>query len=254
MAATSSEQVPIENKLSRTEMVCWLLGSWLVANGLTHSLVWLTTGRIYYQLPPGLSLSAEASIDLLNLLIPLFVMRWRFREKSILSVTGWRWTGVGIFGWALAGFAAFMAIAMASNYAFGNQTIEYAPSASTPLTKSDLRLLALMLLFLPAVGEEMMFRGFLQGYCTRFFGKSVGLLLPAVLFAMRHHPSDIYFGFLNHASPAAWANRFTQLYLGALVFGFVRMKAGSTWATWLMHSGILVMILIIGRLWKAFVP
>jgi len=32
-------------------------------------------------------------------------------------------------------------------------------------------------------------------------------------------PSDIYFGHLNHASPAAWANRFTQLYLGALVFG-----------------------------------
>ena len=83
-------------------------------------------------------------------------------------------------------------------------------------------MLALMLILLPAAGEEMMFRGFLQGYCSRFFGRTLGLLLPAVLFAMRHHPSDIYFGHLNHASPAAWANRFTQLYRGALVFGFAR--------------------------------
>jgi len=65
-----------------------------------------------------------------------------------------------------------------------------------------------MLLVLPAACEEMMFRGFLQGYCTRLFGSAAGLLLPAVLFAVRHHPSDIYFGLLNHASAAAWANRF----------------------------------------------
>lgn len=67
----------IENGLSRAAILCWLLGSWLLANGLTHLLVWFATGRIYYQLPPAGSLAAEASIDLLNFLIPLFGQLWK---------------------------------------------------------------------------------------------------------------------------------------------------------------------------------
>jgi len=206
--SSAPAQAPRDIGLSRMVALGWLLGSWLVANGLTHLLVWLMAGRIYYQLPPGQSLAAEASIDLLNFVIPLLVMRWKFREKSVVAVTGWRWTGNGVVYWTLAGFALFMIVSFLGNLAFRNQTIEYGPSASMPLTRSDLRLLTVMLLVLPAACEEMMFRGFLQGYCTRLFGSAAGLLLPAVLFAVRHHPSDIYFGLLNHASAAAWANRF----------------------------------------------
>jgi membrane protease YdiL (CAAX protease family) len=243
-----------ESGLSRTTILCWLLGSWLVANGLTHILVWLTTGGIYYQLPPKAMLAAEASIDLLNFIIPLLVMRWVFREKSIVEVTGWRWTGARVVYWALAGFLLSMTVSILANHVFRNQMIQYAPAASSPFTRADLRMLTLMLLFLPAAGEEMMFRGFLQGYCTRFYGSVVGLLLPAVLFAARHHPSDVYFGRLHPASAAAWANRFVQLYLGALILGFVRLKARSTWASWLVHTGIIAVIIILGQLWKAFVP
>ena len=111
-----------------------------------------------------------------------------------------------------------------------------------------------MLLLLPAAGEEMMFRGFLQGYCTRLLGWAAGLLIPAVLFAARHHPSDVYFGRLDHASSAAWANRFLQLYLCALILGFVRRKAESAWASWLMHMGIIILSIVVGQLWKAFLP
>lgn len=244
----------IESGLSRTSVLCWLLGSWLLANGLTHLLVLFTTGGIYYQLPPKEMLAAEASIDLLNFIIPLLVMRWVFREKSIVKVTAWRWTGARVVYWALAGFLLFMAVSILANRAFRNPPIQYAPVASSPLTQGDLRLLTLMLLFVPAAGEEMMFRGFLQGYCTRLYGSVVGLLLPAVLFAARHHPSDVYFGRLNHASAAAWANRFVQLYVGALILGFVRLKARSTWASWLVHTATLASIIVLGQLWKAFVP
>jgi membrane protease YdiL (CAAX protease family) len=244
----------VEGGLSRTTVLCWLLGSWLVANGLTHLLEWFMTGRIYYQLPPAGMLAAEASIDLLNFIIPLLVMRWRFHEKSIVAATGWRWTGARVVYWALVGFLLSMTVSILANHAFRNQTIEYAPAASSPLTQGDLRMLTLMLLFLPAAGEEMMFRGFLQGYCTRLYGSVVGILLPAVLFAARHHPSDVYFGRLHHASEAAWANRFVQLYLFALILGFVRLKARSTWASWLVHTSAIVLIIVAGQLWKAFVP
>jgi hypothetical protein len=39
-----------------------------------------------------------------------------------------------------------------------------------------------------------------------------------------------------------------QLYLGAIVFGLVRHWAQSTWASWLMHQGILVLIVVLGLL------
>jgi membrane protease YdiL (CAAX protease family) len=101
----------------------------------------------------------------LNFIVPLLVMRWRFREKSIAAATGWRWTGARVVYWALAGFLLSTAVSILANRAFRNQIIEYAPTASSPLTQGDLRMLTLMLLLLPAAGEEMMFRGFLQGYC-----------------------------------------------------------------------------------------
>jgi membrane protease YdiL (CAAX protease family) len=243
-----------ESGLSRTAILCWLLGSWLVANGLTHILVWLTTGGIYYQLPPKQMLAAEGSIDLLNFVIPLLVMQWIFRERSIVEATGWHWTGPRVVYWGLAGFVLFMAVSLLANHVFQSQTIQYAPVGSGPFTRTDLRIMALGVLVLPAACEEMMFRGFLQGYCTRLFGRAIGILLPAALFAVRHHPSDIYFARLQHASLAAWANRLVQLYGVAFIFGFVRHKARSTWASWLMHTGAEVLIIVIGQLWRPFVP
>lgn len=243
----------IESGLSRSAVLGWLLGSWLIANALTHFLVWVTTGGIYYQLPPKEMLAAEASIDLLNFIIPVLVMHWIFREPSIAAAAGWCWTGARVVYWALAGFLVFLAVSIAANHVFRNQTIVYAPVGSGPLTQLDLRIMAVMLLLLPAACEEMMFRGFLQGYCTRFFGRVVGLLLPAVLFAWRHHPSDVYFGRLQDASLPAWANRFVQLYLLALILGYVRLKARSTWASWLVHTGTIFLIIVVGQLWRPFV-
>jgi hypothetical protein len=45
-----------------------------------------------------------------------------------------------------------------------------------------------------------------------------------------------------------------QLYLLALILGLVRLKACSTWASWLAHTGLPALIIVLGQLWKAFVP
>jgi hypothetical protein len=64
----------------------------------------------------------------------------------------------------------------------------------------------------------MMFMGFPQTRLTALFGSFTGILLPAVLFAGRHHPSDSYFGIVNRVLPAGWFNHGIQLCLGAVIF------------------------------------
>ena len=78
------------------------------------------------------------------------------------------------------------------------------------------------------------------------YGATAGILVPAALFAFRHHPSDIYFGIVNQVPPAGWANRAVQLYLMAVVFGLVRHFARSTWASWMLHMMIIIMTIITG--------
>jgi hypothetical protein len=45
-----------------------------------------------------------------------------------------------------------------------------------------------------------------------------------------------------------------QLYLLALILGLVRLKARSSRPSWLAHTGIPALIIVLGQLWKAFVP
>jgi hypothetical protein len=51
----------------------------------------------------------------LDLIIPLLLMRWRLREKSMVEMTAWRWTGTGVRYWALAGFLLLMATSFLAN-------------------------------------------------------------------------------------------------------------------------------------------
>jgi membrane protease YdiL (CAAX protease family) len=107
--------------------------------------------------------------------------------------------------------------------------------------------LLVLLLGLTALAEETMFRGFLQTYLVGGYGAWAGILLAALLFGLRHLPVDIYSGLVTGASAASWLSRLVQLYSLALILGLVRHKA-STWASWLVHEGVLVLILLLGIL------
>jgi membrane protease YdiL (CAAX protease family) len=244
----------VEPAPARDRLLIVLLATWAVANGLTHLLLWLTTGKIYYQLSPPAAIAAEASINLLNLVLPVVVARLYLGETSLAESGGWRWTGLKVIWWGVGGFVAVFVVMSLVSAAFQNQNINYGPFGTRPMTGHELRVVVLMLLLLPAAGEEMMFRGFLQTSLTRRFGGVVGLLLPALLFGLRHHPSDIYFGVLQNASGAAWANRLLQLYTTAIVLGIVRARAKSTWASWIVHMGLILLILSLGGLWKFLLP
>lgn len=232
----------------RGRVLATLLTTWFTANALTHLIVAVTTGGIYYQLPFLGLVGAEASIAFLNLLLPILVVRYVLREPVSFSATfGWQRTGWRVPISACTGFVGFMLLSMGSNWLFANNMIGYgAPGMAGPVSRVDYLVLTLMLLVLPALGEETMFRGFLQTRLTTMYGAAAGILIPAVLFAIRHHPSDIYFGIVNHVPASGWANRGVQLYVGAVIFGLVRHWARSTWASWAFHTMIILLILVLG--------
>jgi membrane protease YdiL (CAAX protease family) len=95
------------------------------------------------------------------------------------------------------------------------------------LIKSRASLAAIILfgVVLAPIFEEMLFRGFLLPLLMRSMGPGLGILLTAVPFALLH-------GAQNH-----WAWQPVLLIgIAGVAFGYVRYKAGSTTAAFLMHS------------------
>jgi len=233
---------------SKGRVLLILFSTWLVANGLTHAIVLILTGGIYYKLSFLLNIGSEASISFLNFLLPIFAIHYILKEPlSFTRSFSWSWTGWKVPTLACCGFIAFMLVCMISNWLFANKIISYgAPGITGPVSRTDYLIFVLILLIFPALCEETMFRGFLQTRLTAMYGTIAGILVPAALFAIRHHPSDIYFGIINHVPPAGWANRAVQLYFGAIIFGLVRHFARSTWASWIFHMMIIIMTIILG--------
>lgn len=228
--------------MKREKAIAPLLAVWFGANFIPHLIVFLTTGQVYYQLSPFWQLLAESSIMLLNLVLPLIALRYASGQKGrILHSLGWQWAGWRTIWIGLLGFVGFMIAAI------GTQLIGQ-PISSPPrrLTSQELILTLALLLGLTAVAEETMFRGYIQTTLTQGYGPWIGIGGTVLLFGLRHLPMDLYNGLVQHSSLPAWVSRLLQLYLGALLFGLVRHRGKSTWASWVMHESVLVLIVVLG--------
>jgi membrane protease YdiL (CAAX protease family) len=221
-----------------------LLVVWLIANFVPHLGVFLATGKTYYQLPALWMIVAESSIMVLNLVLPIVALRHVFKQTSDISVgLGWRWTGWRPLWIGLLGFLVFLLVTVATQQLIGDPL-------STPGLRfenlAELMLAMVLLLAVTAAAEETMFRGWIQTTLTRDYGVWLGVGITALLFGLRHLPMDLYAGLSQRAPVSAWTSRMVQLYLGALVFGIVRYRAGSTWAPWIVHEGFLLLIVLLG--------
>ena len=221
-----------------------LLSVWLIANFIPHLVAFLATGKIYYQLPVVWVIVAESSIMLLNFLLPMFALRYIFKQTGDpLSNLGWRWNGWRTVGVGLFGLCVTLIVAVGTQQLIGDPV-------STPgqsfTTIGELAMAMVLLLVLTAAAEETMFRGWIQTTLTQDYGVWVGIGVTALLFGIRHLPMDLYGGFSQQVPPSAWISRMLQLYVGAVVFGVVRHWAKSTWASWIMHEGFLLLIVLLG--------
>ncbi|HDN80697.1 MAG: hypothetical protein DRI61_13105 [Chloroflexi bacterium] len=213
-----------------------LLSVWLVANFAPHILVFFVKKKICYQLNTMWIMLTESSIMLLNLLLPVLVLLPR--KDHIFQGLGWRWGGWHTMWIGLIGFVVFIAIALVSQRTIG------APLSSSgrQISSHEFIMTSTLLLVLTPAAEETMFRGYIQTALTRSYGVWIGIGGTALLFGLRHLPMDLYNGIVQRAPSSAWLSRMLQLYIGALLFGIVRHWAGSTWASWIMHESIMMVI------------
>jgi membrane protease YdiL (CAAX protease family) len=187
---------------------------------------------------------AESSIMLLNLLLPIFALRYIFKQASnIPSSLGWQWNGWRTVWIGLLGFLVSLGITIGVQQLIGDPVSTSGQKFTGP---RELATAMVLLLVLTAVAEETMFRGWIQTTLTQEYGVWIGIGVTALLFGLRHLPMDLYGGFSQQAPPSAWISRMLQLYIGAIVFGIVRHWAKSTWASWIMHEGFLVLIVFLG--------
>lgn len=214
-----------------TGLLRWILLLWAVANLAPHLLIYLIFDDLYFGLPFYLAVPAEVGLLALNLGLPL----WWLRRRGIPWRQGlaWRWEGRRSWLWGLGGLAAFLIWAWVIHRLIPVAEAG-AEGQSYPFPQMLLVFAGLLALWIAAIaGEEGMFRGWMQTQLEARGPVWLSVLLPALLFGLRHLPLDLYEG---HAGLVGWTARFLELYGLALIMGLIRWRARSTAPTVVLHG------------------
>ncbi len=184
----------------------------------------------------------------LNMTLPVLalVVMDRTRLSRLHDALAWRWNGWRTAAWGVMGIVlGFILLFPVVNWLVGSTPFSYGGGVG-PITLRDwpLLVLVLALLLVTTLGEEVMFRGYIQTELTQRYGSVVGLLGAALLFSLRHTPADLYWG--SGAPAIEWVSHVMQLAGGALVFGWIRHRSQSTISTWIMHLLGWIYVVLIG--------
>jgi membrane protease YdiL (CAAX protease family) len=180
----------------------------------------------------------------LNLTLPVIAIVLSPQGSSSLGrALAWHWNGWSTLSWGLLGLGLILASFPLVNRLVGSTPFAYGSGIGPLRLPQDwpLLLLLLALWLVSILGEEVMFRGYLQTGPSKRYGALVGLLGAALLFSLRHTPADLYWGW---GAPAVqWASRLLQLAASALIFGWIRYRSQSVVATWITH--LLLWLLVV---------
>jgi membrane protease YdiL (CAAX protease family) len=234
------------------EMIKRMLGIWLVANFGIVGILSILRGNWYLGWSHNTLIGVLFQLGLVmlpNLILPILVLRFWWNEPvgSLRDALGWRWQGWRTVLTAVAGFILVLVITNLI-VRFIGPAIPYNLPGVEPLHSSSLLgaigLLLFMILYvgLTVAAEETLFRGLMQTQLAKY-GFWVSLLLPALLFALRHLPDALFYGHLWNATPQMWLTQELQLCTVAITIGLVRHFGRSTFASATMH--LLVFILMV---------
>jgi len=219
-----------------------VLAVFIIANFAPQLAIFSALAKPYFALDLVSGMVLEIAIMGWNVLLVLWVLsRWnRVSRPEMRSSLAWNIYGWRTVGWGAIGFITTLAVLLVVSLAF-IPPFSYAKGGPVDLPFLLLFPLVSTHSLVVPLGEEVMFRGYVQTGIGRRYGKKEGLLVGALLFSLRHHPADLYWG----APLAQWVSRLLQLYIGALVFGWIRQRSGSTISTLIMHLLIIIFSYVI---------
>jgi len=225
---------------------------WLVANFIIVGMGSLIAGGWYlgWGAPLAVSMVAELCLIMIpNAVLPILVLRhwWPEAIADLRDAVGWRWSG---WRCIVAGVVAFLVAILLT------QGITRWVGESIPYNLPDtgggdgiavdhpsqvLKLLGILVGFVvfvivTVVGEETMFRGWIQTQVGARYGTWVGFLLAVLLFGLRHLPADLFYARVWNATPRMWLARQSQLYTAAVCLGLARHFGRSTYASAITHA------------------
>lgn len=220
---------------------------WFIANILPHLLTILLIGKPYFAFPLVPGVLVEMGIMALNLALPVAVILYYSKDNTstfgraaalIKESLAWRWDGWKTVGWGLLAFIlGFVLLFPAVNGLVGSYPFPYNSESIGPInivTQWYLFVMILALWIVTVLGEEVMFRGYIQTALDKRYGAIIGIIGTALLFSLRHTPADLYWGW--NAPILQWVSRLAQLISLALILSLVRYRSKSMIPTVIAHG------------------
>jgi membrane protease YdiL (CAAX protease family) len=159
------------------------------------------------------------------MLVPLTVLFCRFLDRRKWVTLGFRWERGRLLDVALGVVLGGLQMALIFGVAWGIRSLDVSLLSGSALLRALVDGLVLTGMFvLVAVGEELMFRGYLQTNLGEGMGPWPALLLTSVLFGLFHglNPNLGWLALVNIA-------------LAGLSMGYGRMVSGALWLPMAYH-------------------
>jgi membrane protease YdiL (CAAX protease family) len=163
-------------------------------------------------------------IELILLSIPtvIYLLVRRRRTDRGGPIMGLTWGATSDYVWAVGAVFILCGLSLAATKLIPADVLATAGTINRITT-----LVAVLAVIVRAAGEEMLFRGFLQGVVANRFGKAAGIWVQAVLFLIPHLA-------LLLVSPLVWPILPAQ-FLTGLALGWLRARHDSIAPTMAVH-------------------
>jgi membrane protease YdiL (CAAX protease family) len=228
-----------------------ILVVWVVANLAIPGLAALVAGGWYlgWEVAPAVGMVVELCLMMgPNAVLPALALHYWWPETvaDLRTALGWRWPGWRCVAAGVLAFLVAMLVTNGITRLVGGSIPYNMPNAggggfSVDRPMDVLKLLGVLVgllafVALTVLGEETMFRGWIQTQLGHRYGAWVGFLVAALLFGLRHLPADLFYAGIWEATPRMWLARQLQLYVAAVCLGLARHLGRSTYASAITHG------------------
>lgn len=206
------------------------IGAFVV--GIALAYVVASGYAVLVQPPSGTTLLGISLITLQGIAFPVVAflyLRWRGLSRSFLRMS---LPSVKDVAWVVGGYILVFGLVLSASFLLQYLSVEAASNQAAETAQSNPWIIPYLIplqFLLVAPGEELLFRGIVQGTLREHFGKWSAILLASAAFAPAH------FLALSGSLQAALVS-ITVLFVPSLVFGYTYERTGNLLVPILIHG------------------